>query len=189
MDNIVNKVYDDSLILVPIPEPSTRQDYVRPDWYHAKLYLEGVCVDNEIVAQKYDLLIRYPSWIIEQHWNDAIGILVPELNGGYRFDAYQWYQNNKLLVGETDSYLFQPHYLEDGGWYYVALTREGEDYAIPTCPIQASIGPEDPLMPTTPYISVVPTIVEKENPVVYILSPNQGDYYIYDPHGTLYKSG
>ena len=189
LDNIVNKVYDDSLILVPIPEPSTRQDYVRPDWYHAKLYLEGVCVDNEIVAQEYDLLIRYPSWIIEQHWNDAIGILVPELNGGYRFDAYQWYQNNKLLVGETDSYLFQPHYLEDGGWYYVALTREGEDYAIPTCPIQASIGPEDPLMPTTPYISVVPTIVEKENPVVYILSPNQGDYYIYDPHGTLYKSG
>ncbi len=189
LDNIISKVYDDSLILVPIPLPETRQQYVRPDWYHAKLYLEGVCVDNEIVAQRYDLLVRYPSWIIEQHWNDAIGILVPELNGGYTFSAYQWYQNGEVLVGETDSYLFQPHYLENGGWYYVALTREGEDYAIPTCPIQASIGPDDPLMPTTPYISVVPTIVEKENPVVYILSPNQGDYYIYDPHGTLYKSG
>lgn len=189
LDDIVGKVYDDSVILVPIPQPATRQDYVRPDWYHAKLYLEGVCVDNEIVAQQYDLLIRYPSWIIEQHWNDAIGILVPELNGGYSFDAYQWYQNNEMLVGETDSYLFQPHYLEDGGFYYVALTRAGEDYAIPTCPIQTSIGPDDPIMPTTPYISVVPTIVEKENPVVYVLSPNEGDYYIYDPHGTLYKSG
>lgn len=189
LENIVSRVYDDSLIIVPIPQPHTRQDYVRPDWYHAKLYLEGVCVDNEIVAQAYDILVRYPSWIIEQHWNDAVGILVPELNGGYSFSAYQWYQNDQILVGETDSYLFQPHYLEDGGFYYVALTRTGEDYAIPTCPIQASIGPDDPLMPTTPYISVVPTIVEKENPVVYILSPNQGDYYIYDPHGTLYKSG
>lgn len=189
LENIVSKVYDDSLILVPIPLPQTRQQYVRPDWYHAKLYLEGVCVDNEIVAQRYDVLVRYPSWIIEQHWNDAIGILVPELNGGYTFSAYQWYQNNELLVGETDSYLFQPHYLEDGGFYYVALTRVGEDYAIPTCPIQTEIGPEDPLMPTSPYISVVPTVVEKENPVVYILSPNEGDYYVYDPHGTLYKSG
>ena len=38
---------------------------------------------------------------MEQTWNDATGLLVDSLNGGYHFYALQWYKNDILMTGET----------------------------------------------------------------------------------------
>ena len=44
---------------------------------------------------------------MEQHWNDAIGLLVDSLNGGYHFYAFQWYKNEVAIPasqgGKADS--------------------------------------------------------------------------------------
>jgi hypothetical protein len=43
--------------------------------------------------------------------------------------------------------------------------------------------------PEQTYISIVPTVVAKENPVVYILSPTPGSYKLLNPQGQLVKQG
>ncbi|MCQ2341865.1 MAG: IgGFc-binding protein [Paludibacteraceae bacterium] len=179
---------DDTLYL-DLPYHSDPQDYVRPDQYAAKLFFEGVCIDSTLTSRDIAFTVRYPSWIIPQHWNDVINILVPSLNGGYDFSGYQWYRDNELLMGETKPYYYDPHYLLPTSSYYVALRRTGEDYYICSCAMTPNVQGIDPTTPTTPYVSVVPTDVVKENPVVNILSVSGGEYELYDIYGSLYTSG
>ncbi|MCQ2347753.1 MAG: IgGFc-binding protein [Paludibacteraceae bacterium] len=181
-------VTDDTLYL-DMPYRADRLDYVRPDNYSAKLYFEGVCIDSSLTSQNISFTVHYPSWIIPQHWDDVIQTLAPAYNGGYEFSGYQWYKNNEQLIGETGPYYYNPHYLDTEAHYSVALRRSGEDYYICSCEMTPSITKDDPVMPTTPYVSVVPTEVVRENPVVNILSVSGGQYELYDIYGSLFTKG
>ena len=76
-----------------------------------------------------------------------------------------------------------------GTEYRVELTREGDDFGILTCAITA-VKRDNPMTPTKPYVSVVPTYVVKANPVVHILcSQYGGEYKIFNPYGSLVQSG
>lgn len=122
----------------PIEAPLPPRDsglYVRPDYYHAWLKIDNeVCVPDSLSTLPVTLLLRYPSWVIEQNWNDVVALLSEAYNGGYRFSGYEWLVNNST-VGRNGSYLYLPKTLGTGDEVSVLLTREGENYAIPTCPI------------------------------------------------------
>ena len=169
--------------------------YVRPNHYSAKIYFDnGTCNNPEMLRVDFKFEVAYPSWLLEQHWMDAIGILnekynYGEGNEGFFFSAYQWYKNGEELVGQTRPYLYLPHLLEPGAEYSVGLVREGEDVSVMTCPIVAEKR-GNATMPQLPYVSVVPTYVVRANPVVNILcSQHGGTYKLYNPFGSLIQSG
>jgi hypothetical protein len=137
----------------------------------------------------FEMVMRYPAWITQQHWNDAILIMDSTQNGGYVFSAYQWYKNGEILYGQTRPYLFEPEWLEDGAEYTVELTREDDNVTVMTCPLVPDLSGSNPGSPTQTYISVVPTIVAKESPIVYILSPTNGSYKLYNSQGQLVTQG
>lgn len=180
----------DDVITVSLPPYSKRTDYVRPNNYTATICFDnGICLDSTLMAQDISFSLRYPSWLLEQHWNDAIGVLVDSLNGGYHFTNFQWYKNNEIMYGETRPYLYCPQYLEEDALYSVALTRSDDSLTFFTCELVPDLSRPQTVTPEQPYIAVVPTLVVKENPVVNILSVTTGDYAVYDELGTLCTSG
>lgn len=109
--------------------------YLRPDKYNVRIVFDnGTCDPSQSV---YDLsfMIKYPSWVIEQNWNDVVAVLNQDYNGGYTFKQYDWYVNNKIFEENTKSYLYAPQYLHAGDRVYAQLTRTDDDVAICTCPI------------------------------------------------------
>jgi len=115
--------------------------------------------------------------------------LVDSLNGGYHFYAFQWYKNDVLMPGETRPYLYCPQYLEQDALYSVALSRASDSLTYFTCYLSPDLSQQQTLTPSLPYISVVPTHVVVENPVVNILCVNSGTYEIFDPYGAKITSG
>ena len=180
----------DYVLQIPVPSYVNRGDYPRPGYYQAQVAFDnGVCQSDSMMTYPFEMVMRYPSWITQQHWNDAILIMDSTQNGGYVFSAYQWYRDGEILYGETRPYLFAPEWLEDGSEYTVALTREDDQVTVLTCPIIPDLSGDYDNSPTQTYISVVPTLVAKENPVVYILSPTNGSYKLYNSQGQLVTQG
>ena len=131
--DIIDAPYQEH-IYPPIPQRESGT-YVRPDYYHAQLTVNNsVCAPDELSSIPVVLLLRYPSWIIEQNWNDVVALLNETYNGGYRFSAYEWMVNNSP-TGNTRSYLYLPNSLGSGDEVSIRLTRAGETYAVPSCPI------------------------------------------------------
>lgn len=174
---------------VDVFHPQTPTDYLRPNIYSAKAYfINGTCKDQELLRQDYLLTMQYPSWVAEQHWTDAICVLNKDYNGGYEFFKYQWYKNGEAMMGETKSYLFVPQYLDLKAEYQVLLTRTDDSIAMLTCPVELSLR-DSSLMPTKPYVSVVPSLVFKESPYTNIMCNEAGSYTIYNPYGVAIQSG
>lgn len=184
---------DTGIVRIPLFAPdSTRDRYPRPDTYMVTLILHnGICQnDDSLCMAATPVSLSYPSWIMEQRFDDVIAVLSSQYNGGYEFDAYQWYRNSEPLIGETRPYLYLPQGLEGGTTEYsVSLTRTGETAAYQTCPILVVPNAPNAVAPNYAYLSVVPTYVEKGNPVVNILCRESGDYAIYNALGVLLTSG
>lgn len=171
---------------LPIPVFTPHDAYPRPGYYDATIAFDnGVCLSDSLMTYPFKMEMRYPSWITTQHWNDAIFILDSTLNGGYAFTAYQWYRNDSILHGETRPYLYEPQYLQAGAQYSVALTRSDDQVIVRTCPIVPDLSVWYDKSPQQAYVSVVPTVVSKQNPIVYILSVTSGTYRLLNPQGQL----
>ena len=94
-------------------------------------YAEGRYLGTK--TQEYTLL--YPSSVLDQHWDDFIGVLTHNYNGGYDFVSFQWYKNNEPIKDENKSYLSQP--LEMGKMYS-AMLEDVNGLKLMTCPIVAT---------------------------------------------------
>lgn len=189
--NVIDEPIDvtESMSIIVTMPPYSADDYPDPYDYHVAIQFDnGYCLNRDSLTVPFILDLHYPSFVIEQHWNDVIGILVPALNGGYSFTSYQWYRNDSIMVGETGPYLYQPHLLDPEATYSVALTRVGDSIAYLTCPI-TPVMMYDELKPTLPYIDVVPNCVVRQNPIVNILAVNPGSYRLFDAFGTLITTG
>ncbi len=131
-------------MVIPIPEN------IRPDKYEVKIDFIDTVYKCQGTSLTVPFEVCYPSSIIEQNWNDVVALLNKKYNGGYEFSKYQWYKNGVAIDGQTKSYLYLPEGLEIDARYMVHLTRNGEDYAIYSCPIVAQ-----------PYTKTqTPTLVE-----------------------------
>ena len=181
---------DDRTLTLPMPETEDKMHYTLPSEYSATVWFDnGYCLDSNLLVMPFDFQVRYPAWLLEQHWNDAIGLLVDSLNGGYHFYAFQWYKNDVLMPGETKPYLYCPQYLEADALYSVALSRDLDSLTYFTCYLAPDLSQQQMLTPSLPYVSVVPTHVVVENPIVNILCVNSGTYEIFDPYGAKLTSG
>lgn len=174
-DILLAPFVNDTLNL-PIPHATP---YVRPDYYDVTLQLiNSTCPD---VSSEYetDLLVRYPSWIIEQNWQDVVAVKNARYNGGYYFQGYDWHVNN-VSTTQTDSYLYLPS-LQVGDEVVLYATRMGEDYAVPTCPIV--IEPQNVYEQEHP-VPVYPTRLSRSDRNITIGYANSdSQYYVYDVLG------
>lgn len=91
----------------------------------------------EDVSYRVNFKIHYPVSVMTQRWNDVIGVLNKEYNGGYEFSSYQWCKDGALIDGATSANLYVPGGLEVGGLYSVLLTRTDDGVQVETCSIEA----------------------------------------------------
>ncbi|MBR6017779.1 MAG: hypothetical protein IK073_04095 [Paludibacteraceae bacterium] len=158
--------------------------YIRPDYYTLRLVFDnGICPASYMDSVQF--LVRYPAWIIEQNWDDVIAPLRPELNGQYRFAQYDWYVNDVRQPNNGLGYLHNNE-LQVGDQVVLYATREGESYAIPTCPLTIQPMP----VPVNPHPTLVyPSQTPRYMPVVTIQSEQSGQYSVYSSTGTLIETG
>ena len=169
----------DSVLYIPMPYNIDRQIYPRPDYYDATIFLHnGICSDS-LIMEKETFLVKYPSWITEQHWNDVISLLNDRYNGGYTFSRYQWYHNGVAIPGEDSSYIYTP--LIMGDEYYAEVTRTDDGKTFETCPIYPEIV-TDSVIPY-PYAEIIPSVISISNPHAEIKSLEEGICSIYSCYG------
>lgn len=178
--DIVQAPFISDTLNLPIPHATP---YIRPDYYNVTLELTNTTCPTVSSEYETQLLIRYPSWIIEQNWQDVVAAKKAQYNGGYHFEAYDWHVNN-VSAAQSKSYLYLPS-LREGDEVVLYATRQGEDYAIPTCPV--IIEAQD--MYTQEYpVPVYPTRLSRADRNITILS-SDSEYYIYDMFGRLIAMG
>ena len=158
--------------------------YVRPNRYSMRLVLDnGVCGMSR--SDSLVLLVKYPSWIIEQNWDDVVAPLKKELNGGYDFVQSDWYINGVLQPHTGLGYLHNDK-LREGDEVVMLVTRKGENYSIPTCPLV--IQPMAPNVYDEPIL-VYPTHAPRHTPRITIEAPQSGEYSVYSSTGLFVTSG
>ena len=180
--DVLDQPFED-IIYAPIPSRDGGT-YIRPDYYHAHLTLDNsVCFPDSSSSTEVALLLRYPSWIIEQNWNDVVALLNEEFNGGYVFSEYEWYVNG-VKSNETGPYIYMPYTLALGDEVVIAPTRQGEDYAVPSCPI--IIYDKRPELVTE--FPVFCEVSAKPGQF-YLHAQSDGDYTVYTISGQALQSG
>ena len=132
----------------------------------------GLFRNEEVAQYTFALTYLYPNTIFEQRYNDLLAVLTHDYNGGYDFTAFQWYQDNMPLQGETNSYLNQQ--LNFNAEYSVLLT-DTNGVQLMSCPF----------IPTNrAEISIYPTIV-KPGEKVNCYTTEGNKVYIHDSTGQL----
>ena len=155
-----------------IPQYSNDQ-YLRPDMYNVRIEFDNGTCDPSIHAYDLSFMIKYPSWVIEQNWNDVVALLNQDYNGGYVFKDYDWFVNDQQIVSESKSYIYLPQYLRNGDRVYASLTRQEDDYAICTCPITIEDLSSEMVYEEPVLISISPLKMK-------IYTPKQSTCTIYD---------
>ena len=158
--------------------------YIRPDYYTLRLALDnGVCGISRSDSLK--LLVKYPSWIIEQNWTDVVAPLKAEYNGGFDFAQTEWYVNGVLQPNTGAGYLHSRE-LRPGDQVVMMATRVNETVAIPSCPLTI-ITPTSPVY-STPVI-VYPALAPRQAPDITIEARKEGMFEIYSSTGLMIDSG
>jgi|GEM_PF-4984641 len=197
-DTVINDAPADQSVPVtltlPVPHDATdRTHYPRPDTYGIAMTLYDACGDSlHLASTTFDVL--FPSWLLDQHWDDVIAILNDRYNGGYTFSDIRWLRDGEVIPGERELYIYLPHQL----WttpeeqhhdyaYQALLTRADDGKSILTCPMTPYHIDSTNVL-TEPYVAVAPTIVSHENPVVHVMTNTQGTYWIYSLTGKLLRT-
>ena len=172
---------------LPIRIPQ-RTPYIRPTGYRVEIDITDTCGTRYQYHLKDSIYVYYPSWIIDQHWNDVLALLNPDYNGRYEFSYYQWYKDGKPIQDETHDYYYFPANLSINSEYKALLTRKDDGYTTFTCPVIIK-HIDDKSVLAEHYIYVRPSIIPKEDPVIQIISNLKGNYWIYDMAGKVLLSG
>ena len=182
-------IYTDNIATIPIPQRTGtcyngKPTYIRPDWYSMRLVLDnGVCGVSRSDSMAF--LIKYPSWIIEQNWDDVVAPLKPDCNCGYEFTQTEWYLNDILQPNNGLGYLHNDA-MRPGDKVVMSAKRKGESYSIPTHPL--IIQPLTNSLNEYPII-VYPTQVPRHTPIVTVEAPQAGTYEIFSSTGLMVSSG
>ncbi len=177
--DVINAPFSSSVVgEIPQLQGNT---YLRPDTYNVRLEFNNgsqVC-DATDFAQDITFLVKYPSWIIEQNWNDVVALLNQDYNGGYRFRQVDWFVNDYEVEHNAKTYLYAPNNLHQGDVVYAQLTREGEDYAVCTCPVVM----EDKSKNAVSQEPVLITILSKQRQIV-VYAQEDIQCNIFDTYGS-----
>ena len=189
VDIIDEPLYGEMVAHIQLPQFNsiayeTHPYYVRPDYYTLHIALDnGVCGISR--SDSVTLLIKYPSWILEQNWMDVVAPLKSAYNGGFEFAKTEWFVNDVPQPKATAGYLYSTELIK-GDQVVMKATRKGENYAIPTCPLTIT----DPA--TTNHdvpVIVNPTQAPKTRPIFKVTAPQDGLYEVYSATGLLILKG
>ena len=189
VDIIDEPLYGEMVAHIQLPQFNsiayeTHPYYVRPDYYTLHIALDnGVCGISR--SDSVTLLIKYPSWILEQNWMDVVAPLKSAYNGGFEFAKTEWFVNDVPQPKATAGYLYSTELIK-GDQVVMKATRKGENYAIPTCPLVIT----DPV--TTNHdvpVIVNPTQAPKTRPIFKVTAPQDGLYEVYSATGLLILKG
>jgi len=182
--DIINADFTNSPILIPMPLASNG-DSLRPDTYTGTIELYNRICDANPQSLNFTLNIRYPNYIVQQHWNDVVAILNSTYNGGYTFSKYEWYVNEILIQSMTGSNLYLPT-LRTGDKIEVGLTREGENYAVLSCPIWMQ---DLSNMEVSEYPVTIEGTILRNNTQARIYATSSGNYSLYTATGIMISTG
>ncbi len=115
----------DYTITVPLPKN------LQPGYYPFTLRFDSK--DNGPVELTSEMALRYSATLIQQRWDDVLGILNADYNGGLTFASYQWYKNGILIEGATEPFLYEENKLKPNDEYTVELLQQGEERPLATC--------------------------------------------------------
>ena len=115
----------DNTIEVPLPANA------EPGYYTFSIRFDSQVNGETVVAG--ELMIHYSSSFIQQRWDDVLGVLNADYNGGYDFRTFQWYRNGIAIEGANEPYLYVEEKLKAGDKYAVELKLPGEEKALSTC--------------------------------------------------------
>jgi hypothetical protein len=173
---------------------SFEQPILIPNTARAGIYELAICpiFDNQILDTIHmSFTLRYPSSVLDQHWDDFIGVLTHDYNGGYDFIAFQWYKDGLPIVGANQSYLYQP--LENGA-AYAAMLEEVDGTKLMTCELIATLQSELTLNPTLVQPQqlielrtsqeVTLCIYDNVGKLIYTDTFEQGDHFLPAPPTT-----
>lgn len=180
--NIIQVPFTTDTIEAPMPNATP---YIHPDYYELTLQLGNYKCPKAVTEHTTDFLVRYPSWIIEQNWQDVVAVLNAQHNGGYTFENYEWYVNHQP-ASQNKSYLYLPT-LRVGDEVELHVMRQGEDYYVPTCPI--IIEEQDTYNQEYPTL-VTPARVSRHDRQVSLEAQTAAtQYYLYDITGRCLLAG
>ena len=111
-------------IIIPIP------DGIRPDLYNVKIEFGGERCQMDL--QSMQLMLTYPTSIVMQN-GGFIAVQNDQYNGGHKFNSFVWYRNGELM--DTNASYVPTTPTDEGATYVLSLVREGENYAVESCPI------------------------------------------------------
>mgnify|MGYP004503779105 CR=1 FL=1 len=181
--NVLDKPFTDSIVDIIPHYP--HKAYIRPDKYFVRLeFNNGACIPSKYGID-IPFIVRYPSWIIEQNWNNVIALLNEQHNGGYNFSNYVWYINGRKIDYATGAYLYCLE-IQVGDEVVLYPTRIGEDYAIPTCPIV--ITDKNNEEQNDAPIFIYPSAVSSANARIKIQMNKGGAFYLYNTRGEIIYS-
>ena len=151
---------------------------VRPDNYKVNITLENTAKYKQEFT--LDFMVRYPSSVMVQKWNDVVALYNSDYNGGYGFSAIQWYKNGNILSGETYSYLYLENSIFTAGDEYSALlTRSDDGESVFTCPLTVVV--------RALSTQVYPTMLSAGE-TINIISPKTAKVSIYNSLGVISNS-
>ena len=174
----------DATGIITVPMNHDHNCFVTPNYYHVRLTVDNVACGS--VYMDTVLLIKYPSWIIEQNWNNVVAVLNNQtINaqtycGNYEFSAIEWFVND-VSAGSSD-YLYTADNSIINKYVHAELVREGETQAIPTCPILIR-----DINHRGGQYGVRPNAAPQREPDVNIVAPKKGEYFVFDAAG--YRCG
>jgi len=184
--NITGEPLTGDKIIVTIPQNT------RSDIYNADLTVyEKNCGESQTIP--VEIMVKYPSDVIAQRWNDILGVKNADYNGGYNFTAFQWYKNGVAMAGETKSYIYDENEFSAGNTYSVLLTNSvGKQIAtceftpeyLTTGSVQTLVSPAQSIKLNANgiarFYNMVGTLVSVQNVVDnQATAPNkQGIYYL-----------
>ncbi|MCQ2310787.1 MAG: hypothetical protein MJZ64_03450 [Paludibacteraceae bacterium] len=100
-------------------------------WYAYQLQFKSA--KNGDCTVYAEAMVPYSNTLIQQRWDDVLGIQNENYNGGHVFTAFQWYKDGQPILGAVNPYWFEQNGLTKSE-YSVMLIQEGESKGVMTCP-------------------------------------------------------
>ncbi|MBQ0008184.1 MAG: hypothetical protein KBT40_05640, partial [bacterium] len=181
---------------LPMPTIYNRNNdplyYITPGLYNVRIQFDnGVC-NPQFSEATAVLEVRYPSFILEQNWNDVVAVTRynhHDKNGNdisYTFSRFEWFVDGSPIAGASKSYLYNEGLSLVGHVVYARLTRTGENTGVFTCPITVTQMQESG---EYPVVNGPANMLRQNSPMTSFSATEGGHYTIYSISGHAISSG
>lgn len=133
------------------------------------------------VVKTVDFTVFYSKNVLTQRWNDVLSLKNSKYNGGYTFMKYEWYYNDQLVEGHTQTQFYvEGQELDFNGEYRMKLTRMDDQVEVFTCPFVPQKFPADQMTEVSTLVLYGPS---QGGNNVRALAPRHGQATIYTMTG------